>query len=130
MKEETKKKLKEARTLVFYTANAMGIATFVLVKCAITYVTPGDKGKAGRNQIKLFKTGIAYKFTPFGDKEYQERLLDILDKKEDVYFNIDLINQKYKRKKYKEQREALKTPHLTEIKKLNQQEKQLKKTRK
>jgi hypothetical protein len=92
-------------------------------------LTPGIKGKYKRNERKLFKTGFVYKLTPFGDKEYQEKKIDILEAKSNAYDKIESIDNGYIDNLSKEELINLRNQQLEKIKKLNVKEKQLKRKR-
>lgn len=92
-------------------------------------LTPGIKGKYKRNERKIFKTGMIYRFTPFGDKEYQEKKLDILEAKSNVYDKIESIDNGYIDNLSKKELLELRNKKLEEIKRLDKKEKQLNKAK-
>ena len=106
------------------------ITNFLVFGSLFANLIPGQKGRAIRNKMKLFRTGIAWKFTPFGDKEYQEKKTVILEKKADAYETVADINKGYINRISKEEQITLRQQKLAEIKELDKEEKQLKKTRK
>lgn len=122
-----KKKLEELKMLVIYTGDAMRIAAACAIESAKSHITPGIEGKAKRNEIKLFRTAIKYKFIPLGNKNLQKRKLDILDKKDKRYCKIDAIDNGYIRELSREEQKALRDKCLKEIHTLDKKEKQLKK---
>lgn len=117
MKKETKNTLNIASGVVRF------ISLYTLGSISAS-LTPGIKGKYKRNERKIFNTAIVYKFTPFGDKKYQEKKLDILEKKSEVYYQIDSIDNLSKEELIK-----LRNKCLNEINELDKQEKQLKKVK-
>ena len=104
----------------------IGIYTLQSINASLT---PGIKGKYKRNERKIFNTGIVYKFTPFGDKDYQEKKLDILEKKSKAYDKIDSIDSGYIDNLSKDELIKLRQEKIAEINTLNKQEKVLRKTK-
>jgi len=127
LKEETnankKRKINSKRTLNIVGGVGKFVSLYTLESMKAT-ITPGIKGKYKRNEMKILNTGIVYKFTPFGDKKYQEKKLDILEKKSEVYYQIDSIDNLSKEELIK-----LRNKCLNEINELDKQEKQLKKVK-
>ena len=93
-------------------------------------LTPGINGKYKMNQIKLFRTGMLWKFTPFGNKEYLEKKVTILEKKDDALGEIVFIKEGYRNELPKEERERRIIQEKARVAELDKEEKQLKKTRK
>ena len=93
-------------------------------------LTPGINGKYKMNQIKLFRAGMLWKFTPFGNKEYLEKKVAILEKKDDALGEIVFIKQGYRNELSKEERERRITQAKAKVAELDKEEKKLKKTRK
>ena len=132
-KEKTNIQKKENKTHSNRTLNIAGgvvkIVGLYALQCADASLTPGIKGKYKRNERKLFNTGLIYKLTPFGDKEYQEKKIDILEEKSRVYDKIESIDNGYIDNLSKKELLELRNKKLEEIKRLNKKEKQLRKRR-
>lgn len=93
-------------------------------------LTPGINGKYKMNQIKLLRAGMLWKFTPFGNKEYLAKRVAILEKKDDALGEIVFIKEGHRNELSKEERETRIIQEKAKVAKLDEEEKQLKKTRK
>lgn len=89
MKKETKQILGIASkfTITYLAMAALGLA-------------PGTQGEYNRTEFKIFRKGIKYRFTPFGDKEKLAKELDYLEKKSDRLYN-KLEKEQYAKQKTK-----------------------------
>jgi hypothetical protein len=122
MKKETKNTLNIAGGVVRF------ISLYTLGSISAS-LTPGIKGKYKRNERKIFNAGIVYKFTPFGDKDYQEKKLDILEEKSKAYDKIESIDNGYIDNLSKKELMKLREQQLEKINELNVKEKKLRKTK-
>lgn len=82
------------------------------------------------NQIKLFRAGMLWKYTPFGNKDYLAQRVAILEKKDDALGEIVFIKEGHRNELPKEEREIRIMQEKAKVAELDKQEKQLKKNKK
>ena len=89
MKKETKQILSTASRF-----------TFTYIAMAALGLAPGTQGKYNRTEFQIFRKGVKYRFTPFGDKEELIRELEFLENKSDRLY-VKLEKEKFARQRAK-----------------------------
>lgn len=59
------------------------VGTIYIADSLIARLTPGTQGQINRTDLKIFRTAVIYKLTPFGNKKKQEKKLEYLERKMD-----------------------------------------------